>query len=777
MSVTSLQRSRVSIEGTVQGVGFRPFVYRLARQLAMGGWVTNSSEGVLLEVEGPNASVAQFLHRLTAEAPTSSRIEQITTHSLPTTGQTCFTVQANTLVGEKFSAIAPDMATCGDCLQELFDPSNRRYQYSFISCTQCGPRLSIMTNIPYGRAETTMGHFPLCIYCRAEYEDEDNRRYHAESLACPTCGPQLTFMNGQGIPTAFKEDALLQACDVVRSEGILAMKGLGGFQLWVNAQSESAVLRLRERKMRPDKPFAVLFPSIETLKIHCMVTSQAETLLRSPQAPIVILPRLTNSILADAVAPDNMMVGAILPTTPLHHLLMTELRYPVVATSGNRSEEPLAIENEDALQRLKDIADGFLVHDRLIARPLDDSVARIEGQEMVVLRRARGFCPVPLYIKGGMKRERSLPPILGVGGQMKSAVAFAVGNQILLSQHIGDLSTPVAIQAFRQTIKDQELLFDRIPEMVVCDLHPDYRSSLVASELAQSWNVPLIRVQHHHAHVASCMAEHGLTGEVFGVACDGSGYGEDGMIWGGEFLKVGYSRFERIAHLLPFRLPGGEQAVREPRLVALSLLWEAMENKTRICDLPHQRSLGSRHDEFLMLLQTGYAFPLTTSMGRLFDAVASFTNVCQVGSFEGQAAMQVECVAARYREDTLEPESPYSIPLLTKGHGTWVVDWRPMIRLLIEDVLSGVDQTMMTYKFHKALAGLIGDVANIVGLPRVVLTGGCFQNMLLTRLAKTRLEREGFTVYTHQQVPPNDGGLAVGQVMVAANRERKSNLI
>ncbi len=777
MNTPASQRLQVSVVGTVQGVGFRPFAFRLARQLGIGGWVMNTSSGALLEVEGSMVSVDQFLQRLTSEVPNTAWIEQMTTHPLPTRGQTCFTILANSCAGDTRSSIAPDMAPCQDCLHEMGDPGNRRYRYSFISCAKCGPRYSILTNIPYARRGTTMERFPPCPTCIGEYEDGENRRYHAESLVCPICGPTLTFLNGQGTATRSNDEALLQACDVVRRGGILAVKGLGGFQLWVDAQSETAIQRLRERKLRPDKPFAVLFPSLEVLKVHCVVSSHAEALLSSPQAPIVILPRLMNSQLADAVAPQNPTVGAMLPATPLHHRLMPELRYPVVATSGNRSGEPLAIDNEEAVQRLKGIADGFLCHDRVIARPLDDSVLRTMDQGFVVLRRARGFCPAPLYIKEEVGPRKSPPLILGVGGQLKNAVAYAAGNQVLLSQHIGDLSTSKAVQAFRQTIQDQEFLFGRRPEMVACDFHPDYRSSLVAKELAQSWQVPLIRVQHHHAHVASCMAEHSLTGQVLGVAWDGSGFGEDGMIWGGEFLKVEYSRCVRLAHLHPFRLPGGEQAVREPQRVALSLLWEAMENQSGELDLPHRRSLGSRHDELYTLLQKGYAFPLTTSIGRLFDAVASFTNMCQVGSFEGQAAMNVENAAVSYREDTLEQESSYSVPLLATEQETWVADWRPMIRVLIDDVLNGVDEAVIAYRFHQALANLVGEVATIVGLPRVVLTGGCFQNMFLTNLTKTRLEQGGFTVYTHQQVPPNDGGLAVGQVMVAASRALMGDVV
>ncbi len=769
-------RLRVKVNGIVQGVGFRPFAQRLAHQLGLGGWVANTPEGAVLEVEGPSSTVESFLRRLTTDAPASALVDRMTTQAVPAAGETSFSIRLSSGAGLRRIAVPPDLAMCAECAREMGDPGDRRFRYPFLTCTRCGPRFSIITGIPYDRPRTTMSRFPLCSACEAEYGDETNRRFHAEPIACPVCGPHLTLWDEHGITLASSETALQQACGIIKGGEILAVKGLGGFQLWVDARSESAVQRLRARKRRPHKPFAVLFPSLASLQATCSVSDEEATLLASPQAPIVLVCRSSDAQLSPAVAPDNPFVGAMLPYTPLHQLLMAELQCPVVATSGNRSDEPISIDEQDALARLAGIADAFLVHNRPIARPVDDSVVRVVDGKTQTLRRARGYAPSSIRLNDELRQGRLLAPTLAVGGHLKNTVALAYGEEVVLSQHLGDLSTAEAFAAFRRAIEDLQQLLVLKPQVLACDLHPDYRSTIFAHELARSLAVPLVSVQHHHAHVAACMAEHGLAGKVLGVAWDGLGYGPDGTVWGGEFLVAGYEGFRRLGHLLPFRLPGGDRAAHEPRRSALSLLWQTWGEKGLTGDLPHHRSLWRERESLVAILRKGIAAPFTTSVGRLFDAVASLTGLCQVSSFEGQAGMALEFAAERFRKSNGADETGYTIPLLDHGtersgwQGRWVADWRPMVHAIVKDVMEGSPPERTASKFHHALADLIGQAAEVIALPRVVLTGGVFQNALLVYLTRRRLEKAGFLVYTHCRVPPNDGGLALGQAMVAAHR-------
>ncbi|MBM4125353.1 MAG: carbamoyltransferase HypF, partial [Nitrospira sp.] len=653
---------------------------------------------------------------------------------------------------------------------ELRDPGDRRFRYPFITCTQCGPRFSIVTDIPYDRPATTMDRFPLCVACRAEYEDAGNRRFRAETLACPDCGPQVVYWDVAGVVRAAGDAALEEACRTLCDGGIVAVKGLGGFQLWVDALSETAVQRLRDRKHRPHKPFAVLFPSLESLKTVCALSQAEQALLTAPEAPIVLLRRLSGVSLAEAVAPGNPCVGAMLPSTPLHHLLMDRLQRPLVATSGNRSEEPIVIDEREALVRLGGIADGLIVHDRPIARPVDDAVLRVSGGTAQIVRRARGYAPGPIRLPKTLRQGLALPPILAVGGHLKNTVALTLEDRVVLSQHLGDLSTVEAYDAFQQAVKDLQHLFDVRPRKIACDLHPDYRSTRFARDLAEAWSVPLVPVQHHHAHVASCMAEHGLTGEVFGVAWDGSGYGPDGTVWGGEFLVGGYAGVRRLGHWRPFLLPGGEQAVKDPRRSALAIAWETMGEGVRAWHQPQWRDWTDQREAVTRLLEQGVA-PRTTSVGRLFDAAASLLGLCQAATFEGQAAMALEWAAWRHQAAQGVGEG-YALPLCEEGvvggAPSWVVDWRPMVQGMLQDLRRGESVDCLAYKFHDALADAIVQMAKIAGLPRVVLTGGCFQNDLLAGLARSRLEGAGYRVYTHRVVPANDGGLALGQAMAAA---------
>ncbi len=772
MTQETMIRLRATVEGTVQGIGFRPFAFRLAQELEVSGWIANNSRGVLLELEGPVGAVYTFLVRLQTEAPAAAKIDRMTVEPASPTGETVFRIRTSDDAGVRRLVMPPDLATCPDCLRELSDPMDRRFRYPFLTCTQCGPRFSLVTDIPYDRANTTMHRFQLCRDCQTEYQDPTDRRFHAEPIACPACGPRVGLWDVQGQEMARDQEALRQACEIIRNGKVLAVKGVGGFQLWVDACSESTVQRLRLLKMRPDKPFAVLFSSIHAVQESCCLTAEEEILLLSPKTPIVLLRRHEQSELARSVSPDNPFVGAMVPYSPLHRLLMTELQTPAVATSGNRSDEPIVIDEQEALVRLAGIADAFLVHDRAIARPVDDSVVRVVEGEKLILRRARGYVPQSIRVHAAIMNGIARIPILAVGGHLKNTIALAFGDQVMLSQHLGDLSTLEAFEAFRCAVDDLQRLLDVQPQLVACDLHPDYRSTIFAQEFAERHAIPLIRVQHHHAHVAACMAEHGLNGEVLGVAWDGAGYGSDGHLWGGEFLIAGYEGFGRVAHLRPFRLPGGEEAMRDPRRSAFSVLWETYGERSAIEEFAVQQCMKGDIYMLAALLRKAIASPLTTSMGRLFDAVSSLAGFRGEASFEGQAAMALEFGAERFEKDFSRDETGYSFAL-TPGENNsnkWVADWRPLIDSIMQDRRGGGSPELIAYRFHLGLAELIVQIAERAALPRIVLTGGCFQNALLLRLARRRLERAGFTVYTHREVPPNDGGLSLGQAVVAAHQ-------
>ena len=782
-----VQRVQVNVQGTVQGVGFRPFVYRLAHELELTGWVHNTRDGVLIEVEGDSPVIEEFLHRLRTDAPSSASVETVSTTVVPVLAAAGFSINPSAESGQRVLVIPPDLATCADCQRELADPDDRRFRYPFLTCTQCGPRYSLLTAIPYERSNTTMAGFELCSACRAEYGAESDRRFHAEPIACPKCGPRLCFWDEQGQEVASGEEALRQSEEMLRAGLIVGVKGLGGFQLWVDAKSEEAVRRLRVRKRRPDKPFAVLFSSVDAVRDYCLLSSNEEALLCSPQAPIVLVRKRRNAALAEAVAPNNPYLGVLLPATPLHHLLMASLQRPMVATSGNRSEEPIVTDEREALVRLKGIADALLVHDRPIARPVDDSVVLVvsgkvrpdNGEQsekakadVMILRRARGYAPQGIRWSDSVVPGNSQGPLLAVGGHLKNTVALLTGNRVLLSQHLGDLSTLEADRAFRQAVEDLQRLLDVKPQAIACDLHPDYRSTSFARSLSDALSVPLISVQHHHAHVASCMAEHRLDGEVLGIAWDGAGYGTDGQVWGGELLIANHRQFTRFASLRPFRLLGGEAAMRDPSRSAAAVLWELMGEEMLVHDLPSWKVTGDQRAQLASLLRSGIASPWTTSMGRLFDAVASLVGLCQQPSFEGQAAMAVQFAAEREWEVGGGRIQGYPIDLVPSESSDtqWMVDWRPLISAVLDDLRRGYRLELITARFQVGLAEGAVRVAQSAGLPRVVLTGGCFQNRLQLSLARRRLEEAGFAVYSHSLVPPNDGGLSLGQAVVAANQ-------
>ncbi|MEW5976971.1 MAG: carbamoyltransferase HypF [Acidobacteriota bacterium] len=798
-------RARIAVRGTVQGVGFRPFVYRLARELELMGWVTNSLHGVLIEVEGGKEQLDAFLLRIEKERPIHSSIQSLEVSYLDPIGSDGFEIRHSTCEGHPTALVLPDIASCSDCVREIFDPANRRYLYPFTNCTNCGPRFSIIESLPYDRARTTMRIFEMCRLCRAEYEDPRDRRFHAQPNACSQCGPTLTLVDEGCEVLARDERAWRQAADLLKLGRVVALKGLGGFQLLVDARNDEAVVRLRDRKRREEKPFALMYPSIEAVTARCEVSSLEERLLLSSECPIVLLRRRSSAggsvpPVAEAVAPGNPYLGVMLPYTPLHHMVMRELGFPVVATSGNRSDEPICTDNQEAFKRLQGIADAFLVHNRPIFRHVDDSVVRITlGREMV-LRRARGYAPLPVSLKGTSEA------VLAVGAHLKSVVAVSVPSsppdksrcqttevepaagwdahdqmercaepdgqesQVFLSQHLGDLESSEAYRAFQKVIEDFRDLYRVNPARLACDLHPDYLSSQYARKLAANEGIPLVPIQHHYAHVAACMAENQLEAPVLGISWDGTGFGPDGSIWGGEFLLVKESTFARVAHLRRFRLPGGQAAIREPRRAALGVLYEMLGDALfdQCAGLRPLTEFSVRELTVLrQMLKGGANSPLTSSVGRLFDAVSSVLGIRHQVSYEGQAAMDLELA--------LEPGIDTSYAYEIWSEGLLIVNWEPMMIQILSDLQSGEPVKTIATKFHNTLVETIVDVAKQLGEKRVVLTGGCFQNQYLLERTVPRLEADGFRPYWHQRVPPNDGGIALGQIY-ALSRAKEAGL-
>jgi hydrogenase maturation protein HypF len=750
------QRLRTVIRGAVQGVGFRPFVFRLATELGLNGWVINSAQGVFIEVEGPDEALHQFLVRVERDKPAIAYIQSIESYFLDPVGFTNFEIRQST-GGEKTALILPDLATCPDCLRDIRDPGNRRYRYPFTNCTNCGPRYTIIQALPYDRPNTTMKAFVMCQECEREYHDPADRRFHAQPNACPACGPQLELWNESGAVLASRDEALRAAADAIRRGEIIAAKGLGGFHLLVDARNKDAVARLRRRKRREEKPLALMFPSFDSVLAYCEASAVEQRLLRSPESPIVLLRRRDGASdgITPAVAPRNPYLGAMLPYTPLHHLLLSDLGFPVVATSGNISDEPICIDEHEALRRLEGIADVFLVHNRPILRHVDDSIVREVGGRELVLRRARGFAPLPVPL------AQECPPVLAVGAHQKNTIAALVGRQVFVSQHIGDLETPQAHEAFQHVLGTFEQMYEAKPQAIACDLHPDYFST----RFAQRTGKPLVGVQHHYAHVLSVMAENELQPPVLGISWDGTGYGTDHTVWGGEFLRISDGSFTRVAHLRTFPLLGGDKAVRQPRRVALALLYEVFGEQALEMDLPPVRAFSSAELRVLRrMFEKRINSPLTSSAGRLFDGMASLLGLRQICSFEGQAAMELE-----YALDAGSPDECYPFEIHETG-GTLIVDWAPMIRA----VIGGNTGSSAARKFHNTLAAAIAAVALRVGEPRVALSGGCFQNKYLTEAAVHHLSRAGLQVYWHQRVPPNDGGISLGQVMAAASALRSS---
>ncbi len=740
------------IRGVVQGVGFRPFVYRLAVELGILGQVLNNPAGVAVEAEADRPTLDLFLKRIRAEAPVAARIFSLEFSFHQSVGFSDFQICRSEVGGEKMFTLLSDIATCPDCLKEILDPAERRFAYPFTNCTQCGPRFTIMTDIPYDRPNTSMQNFTLCPACAEEYETPQDRRFHAQPLACPRCGPQLSYLGEGGDPVECS-DPLGRAVTDIRSGALLAVKGLGGFHVMADAFNIGALERLRKQKTREYKPFALMFPDMTTVKKHCFVDAVEEILLSGAEAPIVLLKRRPESDLPDVIAPGNPCLGCMLPYTPLHFLMLAKLGTPVVATSGNLADEPMCTDENDAIDRLA-FADAFLVHDRPIVRHADDSVVRVVDGQIVMLRRARGYAPLPF------PAGRHLPRMLATGGDLKNAIAISQHDSIIMSQHIGDLETAEAFEAFQHVITDFKKLFSWTPDMVATDMHPGYFSHRYAIAFAEAANIPLVEVQHHHAHMAACMFENRLEGDVLAVTWDGTGYGTDGTVWGGEFLAGSYASCERVAHLLPFGLAGADAAVREPRRCALGVLSETEGGAKAAC--LHEMFTSEELKVMTSMLSTGTNAPRTTSAGRLFDAVSAISGICRLATCEGQAAMMLEHAAAG------ELGKPYPFEL-RQMDGPFVIDWRSAIL----DIVQEKDARSVARRFHATLVEMIRAVADSAGYKRVVLSGGVFQNALLLSSTRTALLNDGFEVYSHQRIPPNDGGIALGQILVAAHREMR----
>ncbi|WP_244155459.1 carbamoyltransferase HypF [Desulfatiglans anilini] len=755
-----IERVKGSIRGTVQGVGFRPFIYTLARRHGLSGYVRNSPDGVEVEVEGPLVGIERFFEEVEAQPPPLARIETVIRRPMPSWGDKRFVIRESLPRGEKDALIPPDVCVCSTCLAEMRDPADRRHRYPFINCTFCGPRYTIVKEVPYDRPGTTMAGFPLCEACRLEYEDPLDRRFHAEPIACPECGPRVSLCDAAGRPLE-GEDPLSAACSLIESGHILAVKGLGGFHLAADAAQDEALKRLRSRKRRDGKPFALMVKDLAAAR-RIAVFNQAEArCLSSLERPIVLLRKRRGHGLSDEVAPRSRLFGVMLPYTPLHALLM-EGRFPaLVMTSGNRSGEPIQIDNGEALRDLADVADGFLLHNRDIHIHCDDSILRVVAGSPSPMRRSRGFVPGPVHLPEALK---DLPPVLAVGAEQKSTVCLTKGGRAFLSQHIGDLHNLETLRVFERTISHLEGLLGVQPQVLARDLHPDYLSSVFARART---GCPVVPVQHHHAHIVSCLAEHGFEGPVIGLAMDGTGYGPDGTIWGGEILLADWVSFERAGHLEGVPLPGGDAAVRHPWRMALAYLDQVFGDGLFGLKIPLLDELDPGQVELvLQMCRTGLNAPPTSSCGRFFDAAAALIGLRRSVTYEGQAAFELEMCQSR----TKTKGYPWRVSPLDDG--SWLLEAGPIITALVEDLAAGKPAGIMSRRFHLALIEMLSEVCRGIreqtGLSVVALSGGVFQNATLLEGLTGLLERGGFTVLSHRLVPCNDGGLSLGQAVCVA---------
>jgi len=775
----SLKAASVSVRGIVQGVGFRPFVYGLAVRNNLNGWVYNTSEDVRIEVEGEAEAIKQFERELGTEAPPLAHIENVTIEYHRPRGYKSFEIRQSQAQEGKYQLISPDVATCQACLVELLDPEDRRYRYPFTNCTNCGPRFTIIEGMPYDRPKTTMRYFQMCPQCQAEYDNPLDRRFHAQPNACPKCGPQVQLVDNKG-NLVNDSNPIAAASQLLREGRIVAIKGLGGFLLACDATNDTAVRALRQRKKRPSKPLAIMVATVADAKKHCYILPEEEKSLTSPQRPIVLMIWKEDSSVSREVAPNLWFLGIMLPYTPLHHILLRDTGLPLVMTSGNLSEEPIARDNDEALGRLSSIADYFLIHNRDIYSGYDDSVAMVERGTSQLMRRARSYAPYPIRLPLEVRQ------VLGCGGEEKNTFCLTKDNYAFLSQHIGDMENMETLEHFDNTLSLYKRLFHIEPEIIAHDLHPDYLATKYAQELGES-GLKLVPVQHHHAHIASCLADNGLESPVIGVAFDGTGMGADGNIWGGEFLVADYRNYERVGHLEYLPLPGGAAAIKRPYRTAigyiLTLLGENVLNAVIRSEAKQSQraSLGQVGevgiDVIKRQMERRINSPLTSSMGRLFDAISALLGIRGEIDYEGQAAVELEMAAyssviamgvGNEAMSNAEESYPYRI---VADQGIRIVRLRDLVAAVIGDLHQGISKGIISVKFHNTVAQMINEmcqlIANETAITQVALSGGVFQNRLLLRKTVSLLERSGFQVLTHRQVPCNDGGISLGQAVIA----------
>ncbi len=758
IKTSTVSLSRISVRGVVQGVGFRPFVYQLAARHNLRGWVRNTSEDVKIEVEGDVKDIEGFIKALREQAPPMAHIEGIEVKSGTPQHFDRFEIRESVAKAGKYQLVSPDIATCSDCLKEIFDPKDRRYRYPFTNCTNCGPRFTIIKDIPYDRPNTTMQTFKMCPACRKEYNDPFNRRFHAQPNACPICGPKLELVDAKGKAVAC-DDVITKTAALFKQGKIVGIKGLGGFLLACDATNDKTVNRLRQRKNRPAKPLAVMLSDIAEIKKHCDTNQEEENSLKSPGSPIILVNWKSKSKITKAVAPGLKYIGVMLPYTPLHHLLLRETGLPLVMTSGNLSEEPIVKDNDEALRRLGDIADYFLIHNRDIYAQYDDSVMIVEKNVPRFIRRARGYAPYPIHLPYQGKQ------ILGCGAEEKNTFCLTRDNYAFISQHVGDMENMETLEHYVNTIGLYKKLFRIKPEIVAHDMHPEYLPTKYAKERGEKEGLKLFPVQHHHAHIASCLADNGVKGPVIGVALDGTGYGTDGAIWGGEFMVADYKDFKRVAHLEYLPLAGGSLAIKKPYRTGIGyLIALGIEPGKR---LPLFKYTDGKEIEIIKnQVQTKFNTPLTSSMGRLFDAVAALTGVRGVIEYEAQAAIDLEMAAY----EALDEKAVYPFAYDEKN-GVSIIKVSDMLKAIIKDILNKAPKAVVAARFHNTVVQMILETCRAIakesGIKRAALSGGVFQNRLLLRKTVNLLESAGFEVYTHRQVPCNDGGISLGQVVIA----------
>jgi len=775
----SLKLASISVRGIVQGVGFRPFVYGLAVKHNLKGWVYNTSEDVRIEVEGKAEAVQQFGQELRTQAPPLAQIENIAVEYHRPVGYEIFEIRKSQPQRGKYQLVSPDVATCQACLDEVMDPEDRRYRYPFTNCTNCGPRFTIIEGMPYDRPKTTMRYFQMCPMCQAEYDNPLDRRFHAQPNACPKCGPQVQLVDNQG-NVVNESNPIAVASQLLREGEILAIKGLGGFLLACDATNASAVRALRTRKNRPSKPLAVMVASVDEAKKHCYVLPEEERLLTSPQSPIVLMTWKEGSSVSREVAPNLWFLGIMLPYTPLHHILLRDVGLPLVMTSGNLSEEPIARDNDEALRRLSGIADYFLVHNRDIYSRYDDSVAMVERGTSQLLRRARSYAPYPIKLPFKTRH------VLGCGAEDKNTFCLTKDNYAFVSQHTGDMENMETLEHFENTISLYKRLFHIEPEIIACDLHPDYLSTKYAQELGAA-GMKLVPVQHHHAHIASCLADNGLEGPVIGVTFDGTGMGADGKIWGGEFLVADYHNFRRAGHLEYLPLPGGDAAIKKPYRTAigytLTLLGEDALDAViasaakQSHEIPISQVSEVEIEVIKRQIERKINSPVTSSMGRLFDAISALLGIRGEIDYEAQAAVELEMaaytsvIAASVSDEAIasaQESYPYRI---LEDKGIRIVRLKDLLSAIIQDLQHGVSRGRISVKFHNTVAQMINEMCGLIadetGITQVALSGGVFQNRLLLRGAVSLLEGSGLQVLTHRQVPCNDGDVSLGQAIIA----------